>query len=177
MEWMKTRFLDPPMTLVLVVLGGSRSYSTSHVDSDLDYFGYFKEESTVVRKYRTTHEVEGETVRVSFTCWPLSRVEECLRGNGSKWFDAMYTLENWLWHTPIIETDDARIFREDVVRPYLTSEFAVNYDEEGIDEFCSLEQKHRLMLSRHHLVQTGELLCDFSSLVEMYPEMVLTEEI
>lgn len=171
---MTTKYLPPVeslynqigLTPVLMVLGGSQSYGHDH-PQDEDYFGYHTGEEGVVhtkgdhRKLRTVH---------------IDSVAPALDGERG-FFDAMYYMDNWMFHKPVFETDEAMTLRETLVRPYLTPDFAKFYAQSAL-EFHSASKNNqqgkvwdravRMALTAKHLAETGELECNVGILKDKY---------
>ncbi|MFW9968191.1 MAG: hypothetical protein ACFFEA_13635 [Candidatus Thorarchaeota archaeon] len=90
---------------------------------------------------------------------------------------AMYCMDNWIHDKPVLESKDARMFRDAWVRPLLSKAFAVNYAKMAI-RFHNSSLNHqgnklwnrslRMALTAKHLNETGELECRFGVLKSIY---------
>lgn len=169
LQWILDRFKDPPLEVVLVVLGGGRSYGYADDYSDYDYFVYYKGE-VMTRRY-VNDDVIVKAYSITDAIQRLEGKHAMKRKEISAWDNPIYTLENWLWHKPVYETDEGRRIREEVFRPYLGKKLHKWYNAAQIRRKMGNRQtiRDRLLRTRKHLQKTGELECDYETLINLYP--------
>ena len=159
------------LTPVLIVLGGSQSYGHDH-PQDEDYFGYHTGKEEVLhtkgdhRKLMTVH---------------INSLSSTLDGEKG-FFNAMYYMDNWMFHKPVFETNEAITVRDALVRFYLTPNFAKFYAQSALEFYsASKNMQHgkiwdraiRMALTAKHLSKTGELECNVGILKDKYDSSTL----
>lgn len=173
------------LTPVLVVIGGSHSYRMDN-PQNIDYFGYHIEENDDITigggqwrgRYWNTTEPE---IIPRIRTFGIDSIVPRLRGDlGDE--AAMYCMDNWIWHTAILETEQARQFRTTWVYPFLNPVFAIHYAQYAKALYIAYnnikpgkiwDQILRIALTAKHLASTGELNCDFRWLKYKYDSNTL----
>lgn len=169
------------LTPILVVIGGSQSYGHDN-PQDTDYYGYHDEntpEDIIIGgeywrgPYWNTTEPE---LIPRIRTFSISTVTARLRGDMAD-EDAMYCMDNWIFHTAVLETDESKSFRAAWVIPFFTKVFAQYYARSAKGFYTSSmnvregklwERAIRTALTAKHLDATGELECNVRLLKDKY---------
>lgn len=165
------------LTPVLVVLSGSHSFGHFDGERDYDYFGYHDEE-TEKSPISIKSSIDTEKFGIiTIQSYPISDVIHMILDQSDP-TQSHYILANWLWDTPVYETEKAVSKREHEIRSLLLSQRDVILQslEKSSEMFNGrntmttklYSRAKRIQFTAMHLRNTGEFNCDFQFLKETY---------